>query len=233
MSDFASQIEMSRWEIERERDEARSRVRDLEQEIYGHAVMFSGMKDRIAQLQADLKDARFIAHEQNDSAVAANLRNVELDDRIATLEQERDAALSDYRRWHQAFLEAKYPDVHPTRVELETKISGLEDLLRELINIEGPLPGHVMWARKVAEVLGITLETAVVTSMDHGGGPFDKDGKEGPNEPNTPWICSCSQTNSGWATTCGRCSCQRGMEPAEPYDASNDFDADPSMREKL
>ena len=35
----------------------------------------------------------------------------------------------------------------------------LEAALRELIDIEGPQPGHVMWARKVAALLGTTLET--------------------------------------------------------------------------
>jgi hypothetical protein len=45
----------------------------------------------------------------------------------------------------------------------------LEALLRELIDIEGPQPGHVMWARKVAETLGTTLETSskLVTQEHH------------------------------------------------------------------
>lgn len=43
-------------------------------------------------------------------------------DRYAKLVQERDDALSDYRRWHQAFLDAKYPDMLPTRVDLEAAL---------------------------------------------------------------------------------------------------------------
>jgi hypothetical protein len=46
--------------------------------------------------------------------------------RIAELEKERDEALDGYRRWHQAFLDAKYPEVLPTRVDLEKRIRELE-----------------------------------------------------------------------------------------------------------
>lgn len=41
----------------------------------------------------------------------------------------------------------------------DIRINELEALLRELIDIEGPQPGHVTWARNVADALGTTLET--------------------------------------------------------------------------
>ena len=40
---------------------------------------------------------------------------------------------------------------------LELRVRNLEALLTELIDIEGPQPGHVMWAKKVAAALGATL----------------------------------------------------------------------------
>ena len=49
---------------------------------------------------------------------------------------------------------------------LKAKCEKLEALLRELIDIEGPQPGHVMWYRKVCESLGIQSENA--SKDDHG-----------------------------------------------------------------
>ncbi len=40
------------------------------------------------------------------------------------------------------------------------RIRKLESLLRELTDIEGPQPGHVMWYRKVQEALRSAPETS-------------------------------------------------------------------------
>lgn len=43
-------------------------------------------------------------------------------ERIAALEQKLADMTADYHRWHQAFLDAKYPDLLPTRVDLEAAL---------------------------------------------------------------------------------------------------------------
>ena len=44
---------------------------------------------------------------------------------------------------------------HEAMEKMAGRIVDLEGLLRELIDIEGPQPGHVMWFRKVQEALGM------------------------------------------------------------------------------
>lgn len=58
-------------------------------------------------------------------------------DYYARLIQERDDALSDYRRWHQAFLDAKYPDMLPTRVDLEARLASARALLQRCADDPG------------------------------------------------------------------------------------------------
>jgi len=52
--------------------------------------------------------------------------------RIRDLENKLSYAEDGYRRWHQAFLDAKYPDILPTRVDLEKRIRELEAALRKI-----------------------------------------------------------------------------------------------------
>lgn len=53
------------------------------------------------------------------------------------------------------------------------------ELLRELVDIEGPQPGHVMWARKVWAFLGIPEPSATSENPDAVYDPVASDGHAG------------------------------------------------------
>lgn len=63
-------------------------------------------------------------------------------------------------------LQLRYTLACNGRREAEARNKQLEALLRELLDIEGPQPGHVMWYRKVCDALGIPSDA----SDEHGSG---------------------------------------------------------------
>jgi len=54
------------------------------------------------------------------------LNRRELIERCERLDAELAETNSDRDRWHKAFLDAKYPEILPTRVDLEKRIAALE-----------------------------------------------------------------------------------------------------------
>lgn len=71
----------------------------------------------------------------------------------------------------------------PLPAEAAHRISEAHDraveLLRELVDIEGPQPGHVMWARKVWAFLGIPEPSATSENPDAVYDPVASDGHAG------------------------------------------------------
>lgn len=59
------------------------------------------------------------------------------------------------------------------------RLEAAEGLLRELTDIEGPQPGHVMWARKVWAFLGIPEPSATSENPDAVYDPVASDGHAG------------------------------------------------------
>lgn len=62
---------------------------------------------------------------------------------VAEMDAELAAAQEELRRCQQ------------DAIALQDRLAEAEALLRELTDIEGPQPGHVMWARKVWAFLGL------------------------------------------------------------------------------
>lgn len=58
--------------------------------------------------------------------------------RIGVLEQQLADMTSDYHRWHQAFLDAKYPEMLPMRVDLEKALTLAAAWLPALDSIQIP-----------------------------------------------------------------------------------------------
>ena len=65
---------------------------------------------------------------------------------IQELEIKLNDAEYDRDRWHKAFLDAKYPEMLPTRVDLEARIADLE---AQLLKSSPEHQAQMKWARDV------------------------------------------------------------------------------------
>ena len=73
---------------------------------------------------------------------------------IQELEIKLNDAEYDRDRWHKAFLDAKYPEMLPTRVDLEARIADLE---AQLLKSSPEHQAQMKWARDVVRQVVIPL----------------------------------------------------------------------------
>ena len=131
--------EMYEDAIEARRDD-HARIRELEAQV-------ESLQNKWASRPLSSEDQARRIEELEAHAEDVEKSSLQAKARIRELEQELTNANTD---WHES----------------ETARVHAERLLRELIDIEGPQPGHVEWYRRVRALLGMT-ETE--TKGDVGG----------------------------------------------------------------